>query len=609
MRRILSSLGLLTVLLSICGCQQQYTVSDSIYQFKLTNESVQLVSDNPIEQSLSITVSYEITDKNDEVSTVMLADGPVIDGKLVLTHRVTEPTEVEILVSSNTSNLTARSTVATVLKPSSEIDFVVIHRIYRSSSYATVLIKGNEYRSLQEHSRFSIKGNLSHFPHLNSRHVQVLFEARPSVVDGRGDTITYGPVLVDGGEFSVEGDLDGPTLFTIKISYGTFISQGELDRLHAILEPGVNYRVVPWGKQRRFAVVADQDSLHTQLVSSWQLDPEFIGLVDTLVDRELDMQWGMETEAIEQHEKEQVTNYQVSERCAHVRLTDEVKSKFIEPFRSPYQKTLDQLVTVRTEALRKILRDTHDTELVRIIFELIWRQMETERKYSAQFLDELVGTLSELERKLDQDYIDQFIAPRVEYLKVERSMELRNRLLRPGQVAPQFTLPNIKGDEVSLSEVLNKNELVLVDFWASWCGTCSRSIQVLNHLYTIYKDRGFEIVTISIDDSVEAWKAASKTHELPWINLGDIHEGEMKGGSSPTADKYGVRWIHNGINGTMLFGNDFTQERVTPESIRSGSLRQIPNTFLIDNKGCILHKQFSNYQLQKMLSALSVGSS
>lgn len=608
MKRVLSALGLLAVLLSICSCQQQYAVSTFIYQFKLTNDSVQLVSDTPIVQPLSITVSYEVTDENDAVSTVILADGQLIDGKLELTQRVTEPTEVEILVRTDNMRLRHENFATTVLRPTSEIGFVVIHKVSSHLNRPVVLFKGNDHRSLHENSRFSIKGNLNQVPHLNLHLLRVSIKATPSLVDGSGDTITFGPVLVDGGEFSVEGDLDVPTLFTITLTRGT-VHLSEFDRVHAILEPGFNYRVVPIGTQGRFAVLADQDSLHTQLVSSWQLDPEFIALVDTLVDRKLDMRWGMETEAIEHHEQEQVRIYQVSEKCAHVSLADDVKSQFIEPFRYSYQKTNDQLVTIRSEALRNVLRDTQNSELVRIIFELIWRQMEVERIYSDHFSHELVMTLPELERKLDQEYIDQFITPRVEFLTKHKRMKLRYGSLRPGQVAPQFTLPTIAGDEVSLSEVLRKNELVFVDFWASWCDQCTRSFPVLKNLYSTYKNQGFEIVTISIDDSTEAWKAYSKAYELPWIDLGDTQDGEMKDGSSSTADDYGVRWSHVHMFRMFRYGNQLGGERVTSENILNGSQRRIPNRFLIDKKGCIVHKQFSDGELQNLLTSLLVGSS
>lgn len=610
MKRVIFSLGLLAVLLSICSCQQRYTVSVSIYQFKLTNESVQLVSDIPIEQPLSITVSYEIADEDDEVSTVMLADGPLIDGKLELTQEVAEPTEVEVLVRSDASNPNARATATTVLRPSAEIDFVVIRKISSFSEYHshTVLLKGNDHRSLKNDLKFSIKGDLSRVPWLTSQHVRVSVEASPSIVDGRGEIITFGPILLDQGEFSVEGDLEAPTLFSIKVSHGTDIVY-ELDNVHAVLEPGVDYSVVPLGEQGSFAVLADQRSLHSHLVSSWQMDPEFVALVDSRIDSRLDARWGMETEAREQYEKEHVENYRVSNQCTHVSLTDEIKERFITPYRYSYLKTNDQIVTARTEALRKILRDTRDIDLVRIILELIWRQLEVDGIYTDRFLDEWVATLFELERIVDQEFIDQFVTPRVEYLAIEKSMKLRNRWLRPGQVAPQFTLPSITGDEVSLSEVLSNNELVLVDFWASWCGQCTRSFPVLKDLYSEYKDRGFEIVTISIDDSVEAWQVDSKNYELPWIDLGEIKDGEMKGGSSPTADDYGVRWRNNSIRASMLYGINGDGQQVTPESIRSGSRRWIPNRFLIDNKGCILNKQFSNFELQKMLSTLTVGSS
>lgn len=68
-------------------------------------------------------------------------------------------------------------------------------------------------------------------------------------------------------------------------------------------------------------------------------------------------------------------------------------------------------------------------------------------------------------------------------------------------------------------DVLAENEVVLVDFWASWCVPCIASIPKLKELYADYQDKGFEIVFVSIDDEYDDWKNESDKQELAWINL------------------------------------------------------------------------------------------
>ncbi len=607
MRGVLFGLGTLVLTLHMSSCQSQRSVQKSTTLFRLTNETVQIVSGDPIEQALTITVSYEVTDENNEVTTVFLANGQLVDGELKLDQKVTQPTEVVISVSSGSTDHFAKMT--TVLRPASIIEFIVINHSSTSFNYNMVFLKKNDHRSLNENLKFSMTGDLSQLHNISSTSIEVLLIARPSFVDGIGDTIRFGPVLVDEGEFSFEGDLHAPTLFTIILEYGSGFFGGGSERIQAILEPGVNYRVGPLGNQGRHTVVADRDSLHTQLVSSWQANPEYVALVDEWVDRRLDARWGMERQAEEEHVKELVTKYQVAEQCDHMSLTVEIKSRLIEPYIHSYRKTADLIVTARAEALRKVLRDTQDPELVRMIFDLSWRLIEDDEISSERDFVEKVATLLELEQKMDQDYVDQFITPRVEYLRKEKNMTLRNRELLPGRVAPQFTLPSIKGDEVSLSEVLSENELVLVDFWASHCSHCIERFSSLKTIYSKYKDRGFEIVTISIDNSFDKWEIASDEQELPWIDLADTEDGLMKIGTSPTADDYGVRWRFNRIFEDTLYSIYRRGIRLTPNGFLSIGERWLPYRFLIDKEGCIVQKRFSDVELEKLLSSQLVDTS
>lgn len=86
-----------------------------------------------------------------------------------------------------------------------------------------------------------------------------------------------------------------------------------------------------------------------------------------------------------------------------------------------------------------------------------------------------------------------------------------------GNEAPAFTIPDIEGTSVSLSDF--RGQHVLLDFWASWCAPCRAQNPSLVKIYHQYKDRGFTIVGISVDKNREKWLKAVVDDELVWTNL------------------------------------------------------------------------------------------
>jgi thiol-disulfide isomerase/thioredoxin len=77
------------------------------------------------------------------------------------------------------------------------------------------------------------------------------------------------------------------------------------------------------------------------------------------------------------------------------------------------------------------------------------------------------------------------------------------------------------GKKVKLSDYVAKNELVLIDFWASWCGPCRREIPTLKEAYAKWHSKGFEIVSVSVDANRSDWENAVAEEEMSWIQLLD----------------------------------------------------------------------------------------
>jgi len=114
--------------------------------------------------------------------------------------------------------------------------------------------------------------------------------------------------------------------------------------------------------------------------------------------------------------------------------------------------------------------------------------------------------------------------------------------------APQFTLSSLDGKTVAMKDLTNK--VVVVDFWATWCGPCREEIPHLNKLYSDFKGRGLEIVGISMDDGPDVVKEFAREFRM---------EYPLVMGNDELADQFGG-----------IFG--------------------FPTTFIIDRKGNIVKK-------------------
>jgi thiol-disulfide isomerase/thioredoxin len=89
----------------------------------------------------------------------------------------------------------------------------------------------------------------------------------------------------------------------------------------------------------------------------------------------------------------------------------------------------------------------------------------------------------------------------------------------PKKKVPEIVLKDTSGKDVKLSSL--KGKVVLIDFWASWCGPCRRANKHLKKLYEDYKEKGLEIFSISVDDSKIAWKRAIKEDKTSWLHVID----------------------------------------------------------------------------------------
>lgn len=110
-----------------------------------------------------------------------------------------------------------------------------------------------------------------------------------------------------------------------------------------------------------------------------------------------------------------------------------------------------------------------------------------------------------------------------------------------GKMAPDFTLPNLKGDKVTLSDL--KGKIVLIDFWATWCAPCRRAHPHIQKIYDEYKDKGLVVLGIN-NEGAETARKYMEEHGYTFSTLIDM--------SDAVSARYGV----SAIPSVFIIGRD-----------------------------------------------------
>ncbi|MDQ3290331.1 MAG: AhpC/TSA family protein, partial [Bacteroidota bacterium] len=152
------------------------------------------------------------------------------------------------------------------------------------------------------------------------------------------------------------------------------------------------------------------------------------------------------------------------------------------------------------------------------------------------------ATLNLINPETDMGFADSMATvfnknrPESQYTKALVKVLEPLKTLAVGKPAPDITLPTPDGKPLSLSSL--KGKYVLVDFWASWCGPCRQENPNVVRMYNKYKDKGFEIFGVSLDNSREKWLGAIQKDQLSWPHVSDL-----KGWESAAAQLYNIQAI------------------------------------------------------------------
>jgi thiol-disulfide isomerase/thioredoxin len=133
------------------------------------------------------------------------------------------------------------------------------------------------------------------------------------------------------------------------------------------------------------------------------------------------------------------------------------------------------------------------------------------------------------------EHVKVLYAHTLEYLKNQSNANARQLIQEHGENSPDITLPDTKGNLISLSSLRGK--VVLLQFWASVDQGSRTMNPVLVEAYKKYKSKGFEIYQVSLDNNRIEWVDAIDQDELGWINVGDME------GSTLAVSHYNIQAI------------------------------------------------------------------
>ncbi|MEP7127323.1 MAG: TlpA disulfide reductase family protein [Chitinophagales bacterium] len=233
--------------------------------------------------------------------------------------------------------------------------------------------------------------------------------------------------------------------------------------------------------------------------------------------------------------------------------------------------------------------DGETPDSIRKIYELkVMKADSNFRRYAAGYIDTVrnpiiaVFAASNLDYQNDAVVIDK-LADRLtkdyaqlpfvqDYMKMvtDQKNQLKQQNNSPsfqqGSEVPDIALQDFNGKTLKLSSL--RGQIVLIDFWASWCGPCRKENPNVVKAYEAFKDKGFTIYSVSLDTDKDKWIAGIKKDQLMWPN----HVSDLKGWQSSVCETYGIH--------------------------------SIPQSFLLDKEGKVIATNLRGEQLMSTLQTV-----
>lgn len=295
--------------------------------------------------------------------------------------------------------------------------------------------------------------------------------------------------IAEDGTFTLTAPVASPQPVYFYVLYATSESGGHMAPVkgqHFILEPG-NLTLTMDARSR---FVIDGGYYNDEVFNVWRQSPEYI-------------------EANEQY----------------VQLLKSVEGESEEERRKrvdAMSEKMNHILNLETEG-RKLTATTHSDPLVRKL------TLQTSWLIGPWYGDAIRGLAF-----LMPD--DQWVMEALVRQKAADIRRAQQAQYSEGNQIQDFDAYALDGTTYKFSNVREESKLVLLEFWASWCGPCIAEIPHMKQAYERFKPQGFEIVSFTIDEDREDWELASQEQNIPWLDLG-------MGPDAPAAVEYGVTGV------------------------------------------------------------------
>lgn len=252
------------------------------------------------------------------------------------------------------------------------------------------------------------------------------------------------------------------------------------------------------------------------------------------------------------------------------------------PSSTAYQSTIKNVIgkTIQIQDLRSQIEKTEDPYLASLL------AIKTLSTNAPTYLSTHEKVLAKLQSAYPEAQHTKKYISVIQLMKNQLASQKKQSKFQIGDEAPEIALPNLDGKVMKLSDL--KGQIVLIDFWASWCGPCRKANPHVVEVYKKYKSDGFTVFSVSLDGldtrtkrryqsqdqidnamelSKKKWLAAIEKDKLEW----DYHVSDLKKWESEAARLYGV----SSIPQTFLIGRDGNIAAVNPRFTLEEELEKI----------------------------------
>ncbi len=219
-----------------------------------------------------------------------------------------------------------------------------------------------------------------------------------------------------------------------------------------------------------------------------------------------------------------------------------------------------------TAAIESLREEYFDLQEQAKNYELDFIKKNPDALISVLILDKTVTTKALSVKELKELF--DILTPEIKATETGKRVEKKLKELSVtaiGSPAPEFSGPTPTGDVLALNEV--KGKVILVDFWAAWCKPCRRENPNIVSVYNKYKDKGLNIVGVSLDRKAEDWTQAIAADGLEWNHISNLQYFQ-----DPIAKMYNIN--------------------------------AIPAAFLLDENGVIIAKNLRGPALEEKVAEL-----